>query len=121
MTETITGSEIIADICSRIVNELGKSCHLRETDSYGGYSAKVTVEIQLRDIDPVTVEASLTIGNHNSATPSRRIVVEIPAVSPTTARERSGTLPPSLERMIDGSELAPVKRYYAPRQKKSAA
>ena len=40
----ISGSEIVYDLCDRIAEKLSKSCDLRQSDSYAGYSAKITVE-----------------------------------------------------------------------------
>ena len=111
----LTGSEIIQDVCGRIESELSKSCHLRETDSYGGYSARLVFEIRPIDIDPVTVEGTLVVNNHDSSMPSRRFEMNFSG-SPEAVRQRSGSVPPPLERMVDGSapEVAPArKRFYA--------
>ncbi|MGB9408404.1 MAG: hypothetical protein WCA89_12760 [Terracidiphilus sp.] len=116
----LTGSEIIEDLCGRLADGLADNCYLLGTDAYQSYSAPVTVEIQLADVDSQTVKKTLVIGDHDSATPSRRIVVNVPLATTHEVRERSGQEVPSLERRVDGSEpvtpVKPARRYYTPRK-----
>lgn len=122
----ISGAEVIADLCDRIAEQLGKSCDLRQTDSYAGYSAAVTVQLQLIDVDTTQVVAGIVVGAHNAQQPSQRIAVNVAPVDPEAVRERLGSVPaPSLERTADGSgpdERRPAaaasgKRYYTPRNR----
>ena len=102
LVEQVSGVEIIDDICNRIAEELGKSCHLRATDAYSGYSAKLQFEVQPVDIDVVKVEKTLVIGDHDPATPSRRMAIDVPPTTADEVRERSGYEPASLERALTG-------------------
>ena len=52
----ISGSAIIDDLRRRIGEQLSRSCDLRSSDAYNGYSAKVSVEIQLLDVTPPRFE-----------------------------------------------------------------
>jgi hypothetical protein len=118
----ISGQDVIDDLCDRIAERLSKSCDLRVTDSYGAYTAKVTISLTLEDMGVVEVHEQMIIGSPD-ATPSEHIVIDADAVSPEQVRERLGLEPaPSLERSVDGNmpeaHSAPAKankRYYTPR------
>jgi hypothetical protein len=107
----ISGSRIVHDLCSRIAAKLTSNCDLREIDSYSGYAAKVTIELQLTDVYPVVVTAEVAAGKINSQLPSIHIDLD----SEVTGAEPEA----SLERPIDpdGVVEAPGKerRYYTPR------
>jgi hypothetical protein len=40
---SVSGSEVINDLLDRVAEKLSKSCNLRQSDSYAGYTATVTV------------------------------------------------------------------------------
>jgi hypothetical protein len=119
----ISGAEVICDLLDRIGERLSRSCDLRPSDSYAAYSAKVTVELSLVDVDTVEVVQQIAVGTPDSQQPTQPITLEVPLVEPVDVEERLG-LPQteSLERCVDGSlpEAAGVtakaeKRYYTPR------
>lgn len=118
--QQLSGTEIVEDIAQRVAAALAGNCYLRATDAYSSYGTKVQIDLQLKDLDTTRVEKSFTIGQHEPGIPSRSVKVEISEATAREIRERSGTLPPSLERMVDG-DAPPEKRFYAPRQKKPAA
>lgn len=127
LVEQISGTEVIADLADRLVGALSHECYLRETDAYESYSAVLTAEVQVHGLDTERVATKLVIGDHNPAAPSHRVTVKADAATASEVRARSGqALPPSLERLVDGSEPAPVttaekRRYYTPRTRKPAA
>jgi hypothetical protein len=117
----ISGHEVIADLLDRVAERLSTSCDLRQSDSYAAYSAKVSVELQLRDVDTVSASQQITVGTLDAEQLSQRITVTVPPVSPEEVAERLG-LPQteSLERSVDGSMPEPAaaaasKRHYTPR------
>jgi len=91
----ISGTAIVADLLHRIGDKLAQSCDLRMTDAYGGYAAKVSIELQLLDCYPVAVNAQVAVGTIHPLRPSRHIDLG----SEMTADEPA----PSLERCVDGS------------------
>lgn len=104
--ESLSGEDIIDDVCSRIAEELSRSVHLRRTDSYVGFTGKILVELQLDDyVNHETARHQLVIGEHDPARPSRRFEIEIAAAPATTVRERNGLVSSSssLERPVDVS------------------
>jgi hypothetical protein len=108
----INGTSIIDDLCDRIAEKLAKNCDLRAVDSYSGYAAKVRIELQLLDIDPVEVSVEVAAGKINSLLPSARIDLDSEVLAEATESA-------SLERPIDpdGATEAAVKerRHYTPR------
>lgn len=119
----ISGSEVIADLCDRVAERLSKSCDLRQTDSYSSYSAMVTIQLELTDVDSTQVAADIVVGALDGQQPSERITLVVLPVAPDDAQERLGLeSAPSLERTFDGSlpetHSGPPKtgkRYYTPR------
>lgn len=71
----ISGSAIIDDLLHRIREKLESNCDLRATDCYRSYSAKVFVELQLTDIDTVTVGAEVHVGAFDPALKVERIAL----------------------------------------------
>ncbi len=111
----LTGHEIIDDVCARLAGELEKNCYLTSACAYNSYAGKVTAELQLMDFDATPLKASVTIGKPNPARPSRRFELDLPSTTASDARERSGSLPPSLERQIDdavGAAPPPRRNYF---------
>jgi hypothetical protein len=54
----LSGLEIINDVLGQVRKALESSCDLRESDNYGrGYSAKVTLSLQLFDMDVAKIES----------------------------------------------------------------
>jgi hypothetical protein len=120
--EALSGVDIVEDVAQRVAAALAGNCYLRESDGYRAYSAKVTIELQLQDLDITQVEKTLVIGKHDPGLPSRPIKVEVPQATVEDVRKRSGLLPPSLERLINGdAPPAKTRRFYAPRQPKDSA
>ncbi len=126
LVEQISGTEIIDDLAARLVEGLAGNCYLTANDAYASYSAKMVVEIQLIDVNTPTVSKTLVVGELDPSTPTHQVTIDVPPTTANEVRERSGTLPPSLERMVDGSELSSAatvekRRYYTPRTRKPAA
>lgn len=57
----ISGAAIIDDLCQRIRDRLSRDCSLSQSDAYAGYAARVTVELQLKDVDITEVAPSLPL------------------------------------------------------------
>jgi hypothetical protein len=118
----LTGEEIIEDVCTRLAEELSRSCYLTAISAYHGYSGRISAELQLLDFDTTTVKATATIGNPDLVRPSEHFEVVIPVADPSAVRERSGLTPPSLERFESAQTPAKIKtRYYTPRKSNAAA
>lgn len=131
----ISGAAIIDDLCNRIAEKLSRGCDLRQTDSYSSYSARVTVELSLVDVDTTQVSQQITVGNRPEpartempferitpqyVAPPQRIAVDVATVQPEAVLGFEPEL--SLERTVDGSEREPhsappkaSRRYYTPR------
>jgi hypothetical protein len=58
----ISGHEVITDLLDRLAEKLAASCDLRPSDSYSSYSAKVSVELQLVDVDQTEVVTEVGVG-----------------------------------------------------------
>jgi hypothetical protein len=117
---SVSGAEIVTDLLDRLAEKLLAFDSLRESDAYGSYSARVTVELQLVDVYPVTVAAAIQVGTVDPQQPSRTIALDVPAVEADMVRARSGSPPANLERFIDDSAgatvqvAAPKQKYYVP-------
>jgi hypothetical protein len=113
---SISGTAIIDDLLSRIEEQLSRDCNLRQVDVYSGYAAKVQIELQLLDIYPAELVATVKVGEINSQLPSAHIDLS----GEVEAEPESG----NLERPIDESGVtepataAAAKRWYAPRNGK---
>jgi hypothetical protein len=114
----ISGAAIIDDLCDRIAERLAHDCSLRATDAYSGYSARVQIELQLHDVYPTEVAATVKVGEINSQLPSAHIDLGGEVV----AEPESGNLERSID--PDGSlpeaatAAAKERRYYTPRSTK---
>jgi hypothetical protein len=108
----MSGVEVIDDLLNRLGEALSQSCDLRGTDAYSSYAARVTVELQLQDIDRVEVRETLVIGDYDRAKPSRPFHIELPTTTASQMRERSGAAPPeaNLERTVTGDIPEPPAR-----------
>jgi hypothetical protein len=71
----ISGTGVIKDLCRRIAERLSRDCDLRASDAYSGYSAQVTIRIQLTDVYPCEVSADITVGKIDEQLPSARITL----------------------------------------------
>jgi hypothetical protein len=116
----ISGSAIIDDVCDRIAEKLARDCNLRPLDCYSGYSASVSVTLQLHDVYPVETSAVVEIGTVDAAQPSTRIAMNVPVLAADSLEARAGIEPPSLERPIDGAGApaeaqVPQRRQYISR------
>lgn len=117
----LSGSAIIDDLCNRIAERLACNGDLREVDSYRGYSARVTVELKLQDVDTVEARTEVIVGPplappKPAALPGGHIALDVKVTPEELAPA------PSLERNVDGSlpeahsaTPKPPKRYYTPR------
>ena len=111
---SISGADVIDDLCVRIAEKLSLSGDLRTTDAYRNYSATVRIDLQLVDIDPVSISAKVAVGTIDPRQPSRAITVEA-TMSAEELRERSGAESANLERPIDSTGFTPPKRIYVSR------
>jgi len=109
----ISGTGIIDDLCNRIAEWLSRSCDLRATDAYAGYSAKVSIELQLADVDTTEVRADVALGTIDPKLSTHTITLE-----PDVAGESDNSQP--LEKPVvdpQGFVQAPAreKRIYVSR------
>ena len=86
---TISGVEVIDDVCARIADRLSRSGNLRLTDAYRTYSAKITIELQLADIDQVEIAEQIVIGTPHPEQRSEHITVDVPEKRYYTPRNRT--------------------------------
>jgi hypothetical protein len=97
--EPLSGEEIIIDLCEQIAAKLRGDCNLRGSDAYaGGYSAKVSVHLELYGMDTVAVDAEIASGKpQEKADQVISSVLEVP-VEPALdqVRERSEQPVPTL-------------------------
>jgi hypothetical protein len=114
---SVSGAEIVYDICDRLAEKLLSSDCLRESDAYSSYAATLDVTVQLVDVYPVAVSAQVAVGAVDPRQPSRRMAVAMPDVTADEVRQRSGSVPANLEYSIhDHAAAQPAapqrKRYY---------
>lgn len=112
--ETLSGVEIAEDLANCLVEGLRNNADLRPTDAFSGYAAKIKVELQLQDVDRITVSQIISVDTLNSEIPATTVEIVVPQADALTVRERSGIEPPDFTK--EGSAL-PVKpkRWYTPR------
>jgi hypothetical protein len=105
---SISGPQVIDSLLDKIAERLSGDCSLRETDRYSGFSARVTVELQLRDVYNVEIIAGINHGDIDPAQPVRRITLG----STVEGEEEQ----PALERPVDPSGVTepppPARRLY---------
>jgi hypothetical protein len=92
----ISGGAVIDDLIRRIVDKLEKSGDLRAVDSYAGYAARVSISLQLVDLNKTEVNADINVGVIDPQQPVRQVALGTDMV----AMEANVG---SLERMADGS------------------
>ncbi|HUN85753.1 MAG TPA: hypothetical protein VMU48_15335 [Terracidiphilus sp.] len=115
VAETVTGADVIQDLCERVAQSLSSDCRLRSTDSYQGYGARVVAEIWLSDVDPQTVQQTISVGDCGPGTPSSQVVVDVPLLSPAEVHGTDSSFA-NLERTASGDEPEqPPRRLYTPR------
>jgi hypothetical protein len=117
--QTISGTSIITDLCNRIAEKLYRSGDLRSVDAYSSYAAKVSIELQLVDIDTANIDTEVAVGVMNPDLPSRHILIgeraDAEETDDTQERNVDGSLPviqvavAGLRRCFD-VELAIVQR-----------
>jgi hypothetical protein len=88
---SISGAEIVDHLCSQIADKLSRSGDLRPTDAYRSYSARVTIDLQLADVDHVEIADEIVIGTPHPEQPSKQIVVAVPEKRYYTPRNRAHT------------------------------
>jgi hypothetical protein len=109
----LSKGEVIEDLLGCIADALSKpDCDFNDTGAWQGYSARIKVELTLRDIDNTTVEKLVQVGEVVESTITK--TVEVPVASPDVIRERINAPLPSLE--LGAPEQ--TRRWYAPRQAK---
>jgi hypothetical protein len=117
---SVSGAEIVYDICDRLAEKLLSSDCLRESDAYSSYAATITATVQLTDVYPVAVAATIHVGTIHPQQPSRTIALDVPAVEADMVRARSGSPPANLERFTTDDAgatvqaAAPKQKYYVP-------
>jgi hypothetical protein len=114
---SICGSDVISDVCSRIAKKLSMSCDLRAVDNYARYSARITIELQLVDVDQVAVAAEVIVGTIDPKLRVEHITVTVPTVVSEEGRKISPFESALLERPVNGTVLETPKRFYAPRNR----
>ena len=110
----LSADEVCEDLACSLIHALLSTGALRASDSFFGYSAKIKIELKLRDIDVTEVRKEILVGDQDDPSESRTCNAEIniDESSPGSVRSRNGSSAPSLER---GSE--PQRRkFYTPRQ-----
>jgi hypothetical protein len=115
---TVSGEQIVDDVCLQIADRLSRDCNLRGSDSYASYSARIRVDLWLQDVDTTEVNADVVIGQAEAAPPSRTIAMGVGAAADQVA----GALPQSLERFADddagvAAEAAAPKPWRAPKNR----
>ena len=75
---TISGEDVITDLCACIAERLSRDCNLRASDCYTSYAAQVSIDLQLVDIDRVEVKDDIVIGTLDPEKPSQHIKVAVP-------------------------------------------
>ena len=113
---SISGEDILSDLLDRIAERLILTNSLRPVDCYRGYSARVTVELQLDDIDTTEARAEVRVGDVDPLRPSLRIALDAPGARAEQV-QRSGLQPLSLEKPIDDAGVAALE-VAAPKQKR---
>jgi hypothetical protein len=113
---SISGEDILSDLLDRIAERLILTNSLRAVDCYRGYSARVTVELQLDDIDTVAISTEVEVGSIDPLRPSERITAGASARA-EQVQERTGHQPPMLEKPIDDAGVAALEAV-APKRKR---
>jgi hypothetical protein len=103
----VTGLHVIDDLLARIEGALLRTGDLRSVDSYASYSAKVTIQLQLVDINQTEIKTEVNVGTIEREQPFKVI-----ALDPNV--EGVADEPESLERPVDpaGAAEAQRKRQY---------
>lgn len=91
---SISGADVIDDLCGRIAEGLSRDCSLRQIDRYTGYTATVEIKLQLEDVYPVEVAVDIMAGTLNPQLPSQHITLD----SAVTGEEPDAS---GLERPVD--------------------
>lgn len=119
----LSGTEIIEDLASCLVEAMSAGPELRATDAYRGYAATLTITVQLDTLDPVTVDKTVTIGDYVSSRPADLgIEIESPLAGAAEVRSRLEITAPSLEHsttVTEEPEPQPPqerRRWYTPRK-----
>jgi hypothetical protein len=114
---SISGIEVISDLCGRIAKKLSTSCDLRAVDSYVRYAATVEIKLQLIDVDATEVAAEVVVGTIDPRQSSEHITVTVPTVVSEEGRKISPFESALPERPVTGPVLETPKRFYAPRNR----
>jgi hypothetical protein len=97
----LSRDEVITDLCRLVAAGLkGQDCFFRPVDSFAGYNAKVTVEIELRDVDTHVVRKVIAMGPPIEPGKETVIHLKFPLALVPEVRERSGLAEPDLQRSI---------------------
>lgn len=124
---SLSGEEIIIDLCTLIAEKLRKDCNLREIDSYSlGYSAKVTISLKCYGFDETPVQVEFEETNPTADPELLQNVVEEKIEVPqetdlSEVRDRSKQDVPNIELTVAGPVEQPKPRRYSRRLKALAA
>ena len=110
----LSGEEIIEDVLVQIGNKLRQDCNLRSSDNYtGGYSATVTLKMNLFGLDTVEVEIPVIVKKETTVPQTDATAVKIEDVIEVAyeenldaVRERSEQTAPNVEVRNDTPEPA---------------
>jgi hypothetical protein len=109
------GEDVATDICTLVWEYLRGQQNLLASDAYQSYSAKVTVELQLQDIDRVDLSKTIVIGALDPAKPTHTVEIAIPRAEAGEVRERNGMEEPDYAKDAINAP-AKARRWYRPRQ-----
>lgn len=125
----LSGKEIVEDVIGQVRRSLMRDCNLRESDCYGrGYSGKITIHLDLFDIDVAKTDAEIVLSPTKellASTPETPqdidgkdvkvdVELEVPMTNDLNAvRERSNqTEPQEPELTTEGDTTVPKRRSY---------
>ena len=89
VASSITGSDVIEDLCAHIADKLTRTGDLRPVDSYRCYAARVIIDLQLMDVNQVEIAEQMVIGTPRPDVRSEQITVDVPEKRYYTPRNRT--------------------------------
>ncbi len=118
---SLSGMEIINDLCGVISDKLSTDCNLRPIDGYpGGYKAKVIIHLEAFGLDVSTVDYTVAVDESvkpedgSEMLPDTVIDTEIevaPEPDLSEVRRRSGQDTPSFEIAAEVPVASPKRHY----------
>ena len=118
--QSITGVDVINDLCDRIAQKLSKSCDLRESDAYTGLRRQSHNRPATAGRLPSRSKHRGRDRQYRSPATSEQITVDSATQIADEVRARARLQPPSLERSETpgatvAAEAAPQRRQYVSR------